>query len=49
VEGAEILVLKNAVQLAALQSVKFLVEMHGPKELPMLENAALVPNWCHQK
>ena len=48
VEGAESMALKGATKVAALQKAKFLVEMHGPKEMPMLKNAALVLDWCRQ-
>lgn len=48
VEAAESFVLKGAVQLARRQDVIFMVEMHGPAEMPMLKNAQLVLDWCSQ-
>lgn len=46
VEGAEALALKGATKLAAEQKAKFFIEMHSPKELPMIKNAALIIDWC---
>lgn len=48
VEAAESFVLKGAKQLAEQQEAVFMVEMHGPKEMPMLKNARLVLDWCSQ-
>lgn len=46
VEAAESKVIQGAVNLAALQKTKFFVEMHGPREMPMVQNAILVLDWC---
>lgn len=46
VEAAESFVLAGATELAKQQSVIFHVEMHGPKEMPMVENAKLILDWC---
>src|SRR5690554_6124156 len=46
VEGAETLALLGAKQTAKEQNVKFFIEMHSPKELPMKENAQLILDWC---
>lgn len=46
IEGAEHLALQGAVETAALQKTKFMIEMHSPPELPMLENATNVLNWA---
>jgi len=46
VEGAESLALLGAKQTAKEQKVKFFIEMHSPKELPMKENAQLILDWC---
>ena len=46
VEGAETLALLGAKQTAKEQKVKFFIEMHSPKELPMKENAQLILDWC---
>ena len=48
VEGAEAKVLAGACQTARTARPWFMVEMHSPPELPMLENAALVLDWCRQ-
>jgi FkbM family methyltransferase len=46
VEGAESFVLQGAKQLAAKNQTRFMVEMHSPPELPMVENATKVLAWC---
>ena len=46
VEGAEYLVLKGAVKTASQKKSAFFIEMHSPKELPMVKNASLVLQWC---
>jgi len=46
VEGAESFALMGAQKTAALQKTKFMVEMHSPPELPMVENAKRILNWC---
>lgn len=46
VEAAESFVLAGATKLAKAQITIFHVEMHGPDEMPMAENAKLVLNWC---
>ncbi|MDP2160924.1 MAG: FkbM family methyltransferase [Flavobacterium sp.] len=46
VEGAESFALMGANKTAALQKTKFIVEMHAPPELPMIENATRILNWC---
>lgn len=46
VEAAESYVLQGATKLAAKQSAIFMVEMHGPEEMPMIKNAGLVLDWC---
>lgn len=48
VEGAESFVLRGAEKLAASKSTSFMIEMHSPPELPMVENAKRVLAWCHQ-
>lgn len=48
VEGAESLVLNGAVELAKLQSTAIMVEMHSPKELPMINNAEKILDWCNK-
>lgn len=48
VEAAESYVLEGGVQLAKNQSTIFLVEMHGPDEMPMIKNAGLVLDWCYK-
>jgi hypothetical protein len=48
VEGAESLVLRGSAQLAKEQQTIFMVEMHSPPELPMIENAGRVLDWCRQ-
>lgn len=48
VEGAESKVLEGGTQLAALQQTWFMIEMHSPPELPMIQNAALVLAWAQQ-
>jgi FkbM family methyltransferase len=48
VEGAENLVLKGSTGLAAKQSTLFMVELHAPPELPMVENATFVIKWCKE-
>lgn len=46
VEGAEAQVLGGAIKLAGLQKTWFMVEMHSPPELPMLENAKKILGWA---
>lgn len=47
VEGAESETLEGALALAKLPSPpRFLVEMHAPPELPMVENCVRVLAWC---
>lgn len=46
VEAAESYVLNGAVKLAAHQKAIFMVEMHGPTEMPMSKNAELILDWC---
>ncbi len=46
VEAAESYVLKGATGLAAQQQAIFMVEMHGPPEMPMVKNANLILDWC---
>ncbi len=46
VEAAEAMTLRGATVLASKQKTKFLVEMHGPAEMPMEKNAVLVLQWC---
>ncbi len=46
VEGAEAKVLAGACQTAQAARPWFMVEMHSPPELPMIENARLVLEWC---
>jgi FkbM family methyltransferase len=48
VEAAEIYALQGAVILASMQATKFFVEMHAPPEMPMMQNAALVIDWCKE-
>lgn len=48
VEAAEAMALRGATVLAGKQRTKFLVEMHGPAEMPMEKNAALVLQWCDE-
>src|SRR5690606_24106227 len=48
VEAAESFVLKGATKLAMQSSPVFMVEMHGPDEMPMQKNAQLVLDWCKQ-
>jgi hypothetical protein len=48
VEGAESLVLEGAEKLAELASAFFFVEMHSTMELPMIENAKRVLDWCER-
>ncbi len=48
VESAESYVLKGATKTAALQSITFFVEMHGPEEMPMKKNAGLILDWCKE-
>lgn len=46
VEGAESRVLAGSRQIAARRRARFLVEMHSNPDLPMLDNARLVREWC---
>lgn len=48
VEGAEHEVLLGSRVLAGHQQTRFFVEMHSPPELPMLENARRVLDWCRE-
>lgn len=48
VEGAEAKVLQGARGLASKQKTLFMVEMHSPPELPMVENARLVLQWAKE-
>ena len=48
VEGAEILVLRGASDLAKYQSTRFFVEMHSGASMSMAENARLVLEWCRE-
>ncbi len=48
VEGAEALVLEGAHNLAAKKKTTFMIEMHSPPELPMVENASLVLKWANE-
>lgn len=48
VEGAEAKVLQGANLLASKKEVWFMVEMHSPPELPMVENAQLVLKWASE-
>jgi FkbM family methyltransferase len=45
VEGAEAKVLHGAQVVASVHKPIFMVEMHSPSELPMIENARLVLEW----
>jgi len=49
VEGAENYVLNGAVDVCKKQSVTFFVEMHALKEVPMIENAQMILNWCQNQ
>ncbi|MCB0698982.1 MAG: FkbM family methyltransferase [Chitinophagales bacterium] len=46
VEAAESFVLGGATKLATQQVSVFLIEMHGPEEMPMVKNAGLILEWC---
>lgn len=46
VEGAECEVLEGAVRLVRSASPRFLVELHSPPELPMVENTRRILDWC---
>lgn len=46
VEGAESLALQGAIKTASLNKTKFMIEMHSPPELPMVQNAKKVIDWC---
>ncbi len=48
VEAAESFVLAGAANLAKQQNTTFLIEMHGPDEMPMAKNAQLILNWCNE-
>ncbi len=48
IEGAESFALKGAVKTASFGKSKFMIEMHSPPELPMIENATRVISWCEQ-
>lgn len=48
VEGAESLALLGALNIAQKQTAKFFIEMHSPKELPMVKNAQLIIDWCQE-
>jgi FkbM family methyltransferase len=46
VEGAEAAVLAGATTTVKKYAPKIIVEMHSPPELPMVENARLIIEWC---
>ncbi|MEW6217388.1 MAG: FkbM family methyltransferase [Candidatus Bipolaricaulota bacterium] len=46
VEGAEAEVLAGATRLVRTAGPRFLVEVHSPPELPMVENARRILGWC---
>ncbi len=46
VEGAEAKVLEGAVRTVQSAQPWLMVEMHSPPELPMIENARRVLDWC---
>lgn len=46
VEGAESLALQGAIKTATHKKTKFMIEMHSPPELPMVQNAKKVLDWC---
>jgi len=48
VEGAEAKVLQGAKKIASQQKTWFMVEMHSPPELPMVENAKQVLKWTNE-
>lgn len=48
VEAAESYVLNGASQIAVSRPMVFMVEMHGPEEMPMERNAGLVLDWCYK-
>lgn len=48
VEGAENFVLNGSKNTAMNSKPLYLVEMHGPEELPMAKNAELVLKWCNE-
>lgn len=48
VEGAEYKVLSGAKEIASQQKTWFMVEMHSPPELPMIENANMILAWANE-
>lgn len=48
VEAAESYVLNGAFQIAVGKQIVFMVEMHGPDEMPMERNAGLILDWCYK-
>ncbi|MFZ5984801.1 MAG: FkbM family methyltransferase [Acidobacteriota bacterium] len=48
VEGAECEVLGGATRLAKTASPRFLIEVHSPPELPMVENTRRILSWCQE-
>jgi FkbM family methyltransferase len=46
VEGAELMVLRGAVQTVKRCKPKLLVEMHSNPDLPMHKNATMLLEWC---
>lgn len=48
VEGAEAKVLEGASRAVEAARPWIMLEMHSPPELPMLENARLVRDWCNR-
>lgn len=48
VEGAESKVLSGAKEIASKQKTWFMVEMHSPPELPMIENTNLILSWVNE-
>lgn len=48
VEGAEYSVLLGATELASHKKTIFFIEMHSNDEMPMVENAQHILDWCKQ-
>jgi FkbM family methyltransferase len=46
VEGAEAKVLHGSSKCTSKRRTRFIVEMHSPKELPMVQNTELVLDWA---
>ncbi|MDZ4756720.1 MAG: FkbM family methyltransferase [Bacteroidota bacterium] len=46
VEGAETFVLNGSMSLASQQKTSFFIEMHRTEEIPMVQNAQMVLDWC---